>query len=485
MKTFKHTLLAALALTAGVLQGCSPQTEQKAVQETAVFPAGKPLAQLQQEFMDLRFGMFIHFNIPTFSEQDWPDPRMSPELFNPRKLDCNQWAETAVAANMQYGCLTTKHHSGFCIWDTKTTDYSVMSSPFKRDVVREYADAFRAKGLKVCLYYSILDTHHNIRPGWIKREHTDFIKQQLTELLTNYGPISALIIDGWDAPWSRISYEDIPFEEIYKHVKSLQPDCLVADLNGSKYPATQMFYTDIKQYEQNAGEFISKESNLLPAQSCLPINKNWFWKESFPTDSVKSAEWLVNSNLIPLNEAHCNFILNAAPNRDGLIDDNAVAEFKKIGLLWRYPGKADSLTVHRDPIITPNLAKGKPMDSSWSFDTRISDFANDDDFSTAWVAYEAVKEPYIEVLLGEETPIRAIGFAEQADVAYYYKANHTRIGRYDIQYFTNGEWKTLDIEQQSEFERMHRCPEGIRASKVRVTFHDYDKGLAIAELLVY
>ena len=74
---------------------------------------------------------------------------------------------------------------------------------------------------------------------------------------------------------------------------------------------------------------------------------------------------------------------------------------------------------------------------------------------------------------------------EQADVAYYYKANHTRIGRYDIQYFTNGEWKTLDIEQQSEFERMHRCPEGIRASKVRVTFHDYDKGLAIAELLVY
>ena len=70
MKTFKHTLLAALALTAGVLQGCSPQTEQKAVQETAVFPAGKPLAQLQQEFMDLRFGMFIHFNIPTFSEQD-------------------------------------------------------------------------------------------------------------------------------------------------------------------------------------------------------------------------------------------------------------------------------------------------------------------------------------------------------------------------------------------------------------------------------
>lgn len=94
---------------------------------------------------------------------DWADPDASPSIFNPVKLDCGQWARVARSAGMSYGCLTTKHHSGFCIWHTETTDYSVQSSPFQRDVVREYVDAFRREALEVMLYYSILDTRHNIR----------------------------------------------------------------------------------------------------------------------------------------------------------------------------------------------------------------------------------------------------------------------------------------------------------------------------------
>ena len=87
-----------------------------------------------------------------------------------------------------------------------------MNSPLKRDVVKEFTDAFRANGLKVMLYYSILDTHHKIRPHSITQKDIEMIKAQITELLTNYGQISALIIDGWDAPWSRIGYDDVPFE---------------------------------------------------------------------------------------------------------------------------------------------------------------------------------------------------------------------------------------------------------------------------------
>jgi len=202
----------------------------------------KDLKTLQQEFVDLRFGMFIHFNMPIFCGEDWPDPDADPSLFNPAKLDCRSWAKAAKSAGMSYGCLTTKHHSGFCIWDTKTTDYSVMNSPLKRDVVKEYADAFRAEGLKVMIYYSILDTHHNLRPGHIQLKHIDLVREQLTELLTGYGDITALIIDGWDAPWSRISYDDIPFEDIYLLVKKLQPNCLLMDLNAAKYPSEGMFY---------------------------------------------------------------------------------------------------------------------------------------------------------------------------------------------------------------------------------------------------
>ena len=269
-----------------------------------VYAQGKSLHQLQQEFVDLRFGMFIHFNMPTYFNEDWPDPDASPALFNPTKLDCKQWAKAAKSANMTYGCLTTKHHSGFCIWDTKTTDYSVMSSPFKRDVVKEYADAFRAEGLKVMLYYSILDMHARLRPHCITPKHVEMIKEQIRELLTNYGEISALIIDGWDAPWSRISYDEIPFEDIYRLVKSLQPDCLVMDLNAAKYPAEALFYTDIKSYEQGAGQHISKESNRLPALSCLPLQANWFWKESFPSTAVKNPESMVNENIIPMGKVY-------------------------------------------------------------------------------------------------------------------------------------------------------------------------------------
>lgn len=147
----------------------------------------RSLPELQQQFVDLKFGMFIHFNIPTFAGEDWPDPEMETATFYPAKLDCEQWAEVAQSAKMRYGCLTTKHHSGFCIWDTQTTEYSVMHSPLKRDVVKEYVDAFRKKGLKTMFYYSILDTHHRLRPGYLTKAHIEMVKAQLTELLTNYG----------------------------------------------------------------------------------------------------------------------------------------------------------------------------------------------------------------------------------------------------------------------------------------------------------
>src|SRR5882757_8417561 len=338
------------------------------------------LHALQQQFIDLRFGMFIHFNIPTFANADWPDPDLPASVFNPTKLDCNQWARAARSAHMSYGCLTTKHHSGFCIWDTKTTDYNVMHSPFKKDVVREYVNAFRAQGLKVFLYYSILDTHHKLRPGFITRQHIEMIKAQLTELLTNYGEITALIIDGWDAPWSRISYDDVPFEEIYTLIKSLQPNCLVMDLNSAKYPPEALMYTDIKSYEQGAGQHISKESNQLPALSCLPINGSWFWKKDFPVTPVKDPAMLVKEDIIPYNKIYDNFILNVAPNRDGLIDANALAALAEIGRSWKNDGRVAVLPPVEAPIISSNMAKHRPANASWSDDMWIMDFANDDDF---------------------------------------------------------------------------------------------------------
>lgn len=437
----------------------------------------KSLPDLQQEFINLRFGMFIHFNIPTFMSDDWADPDASPSIFNPRKLDCNQWAKTAKEANMTYGCLTTKHHSGFCIWDTKTTDYNVMNSPLKRDVVKEYVDAFRKEGLGVMLYYSILDTHHKLRPGFISPKHIDMIKAQLTELLTNYGEIKALIIDGWDAPWSRISYDEIPFEDIYYLIKSLQPNCLVMDLNAAKYPTQALFYTDIKSYEQGAGQHISKDSNSLPALSCLPINSAWFWKEDFPKTPVKDPVKLVNDNIIPFNKVYCNFILNAAPNRDGLIDDNAVAAFRRIGKLWKNEGALNNLPKNEAPIISSNIAKFKPANSSWSWDMQLMDFANDDNFKTGWESNPLVSKPWLEIELGNnEQPFNMITITE--------KNNNNDIQSYKLEYLHNGKWQTIFSGTKSDVIKIHRFDK-LWGNKVRISIEESKGSPTIAEFGVY
>ncbi len=434
----------------------------------------KTLAQRQQDFIDLRFGMFIHYNIPTYMDQDWADPEASPSIFDPKKLDCNQWADAAKSANMSYGCLTTKHHSGFAIWDTKTTPYNVMNSPLKRDVVKEYTDAFRAKGLKVMLYYSILDTHHKLRPNSITPAHIKMVKAQLTELLSNYGEIDALIIDGWDAPWSRISYDEVPFEEIYKLVKSLQPNCLFMDLNAAKYPSEALYYTDIKSYEQNAGQHIAKDSNKLPALSCLPLQATWFWKTNSPNEILKDPAKLVNDNIIPMNNASCNFILNVAPNRDGLIDDNALKSLAAIGKIWKNEGPLAKLPILDAPLIAHNLAKKQVSNSSWSDDMDIMDFANDDDFKTAWVSNPTVKIPWYELSFPTEKSFNAIVIAEKQENIQHYK----------LEYFSKGAWKELFNGTNGKNIKIHRF-QRVSGTKVRIVIDQALKAPKINEFQVY
>lgn len=434
----------------------------------------KPLAQLQQQFVDLRFGMFIHFNIPTYMNQDWADPEASPSIFNPTKLDCDQWAKAAKSANMTYGCLTTKHHSGFCIWDTKTTDYNVMHSPYKKDVVRQFVDAFRKNGLKVMLYYSILDTHHKLRPNSITPADIQMIKGQLTELLTNYGPIEALIIDGWDAPWSRISYDDVPFEEIYTLVKKLQPNCVLMDLNGAKYPPEGMFYTDIKTYEMGAGQRVSKEHNTMPSLACLPIQGSWFWKTSFPNEATKEAAKLVNEDIIPLNNVNCNFILNVAPNREGQFDENALTTLKKIGELWKNAGPEAPLPKLDAPVISHNLAKHQPSNASWSDDMNIMDFANDDDFKTSWISNTTVDRPWYEVDFKKETAFNTVVITEE-------KPN---ISNYVLEYFHDGAWRPVFDGVNEKRVKINRF-DRVSGTRVRVRIQKLDHLASIAEFGVY
>lgn len=460
MKRF--ALIVAFTLLAGSLKAPAQQ---------------KNLHALQQEFVDFRFGMFVHFGLPTFQEADWTDPQLSPEVFNPVRLDTDQWVAVAKSAGAKFICISVKHHAGFCLWDTATTDYSVMNSPLRRDVLKELVQSLRKEGMQIMYHFSILDTHHGIRPTLpFTPEKIAFIKEQLRELLTEYGPVNTLMFDGWDAPWGRISYQDIPFPEIYNYVKSLQPNCLVMDLNGAKYPQEALFYSDIRCYEQGAGQKISPETNSLPAMACYPLQRTWFWKEEFPSAPLKDVEAIVRENIIPYNQAYCTYILNAAPNRDGLIDDNAAAAMARIGQIWKNTGHMVDVPEAPAPITEVNLAIGRPCDSSWSDDMMLMDFANDDDFSSCWVSSPMVREPWWSVTLPEDTPVGMVVMTEKkADV----------VKTWQLELRQDGIWTPVQADEQV-IGRVHilRFPQR-PADAVRLKFTRWDGELAIAEIGVY
>lgn len=437
----------------------------------------KSLHQLQQEFVDLRFGMFVHFGLPTFQEADWTDPDLSPEVFNPTRLDTRQWVETAKSAGAKFICVSVKHHAGFCMWNTATTDYSVMHSPLGRDVLKELTDALQEAGMQVMFHFSILDTHHRIRHTLpFTAEKTEFIKAQLKELLTGYGPVNTIMFDGWDAPWGRISYEEVSFPEIYNYVKSLQPNCLVMDLNGSKYPQEALFYSDIRCYEQGAGEKISAQTNRLPAMACYPLQRTWFWKESFPTDKLKDVDAIVRDNIIPYNKAYCTYILNAAPNRDGLIDANAVAAFRRIGKIWKNTGHLVDVPESPAPITEINIAIGRPCDSSWSEDCLLMDLANDDNYSTCWESSPAVKEPWWQVNLDKTTSVSSVVITTGGEC---------QLKGFAVEALCNGEWKNV-YKQTNASGRVHICRiPAVEAQSVRLRFISFEGLLSLAEVGVY
>lgn len=438
----------------------------------------KPLLQLQQEFVDLRFGMFLHFNMATFQDLEWGDPDRPTEAFDPTNLDTDQWATAAKSAGMTYGCLTSKHHDGFCLWPTKTGADSILKTPKKIDVVKAYADSFRNAGLKVGLYFSILDLRGDIRHFNVTPEKIQRIKDQLTELLTNYGDINILIFDGWDAPWSRIPYTEVRFDEIYALVKELQPNCLISELNASQYPNSALYYSDIKAFEQNAGEHLPGDSNI-PAQSCVTLTDGWFWKQSDIDAELKSTKQVVEEWLKPQNDLHCNLILNAPPARDGRLAPNVVARLEEIGRAWKNPGPASPLSPST-VITTQNLATGQTIHASKSPDTVGPDQANDGNFHSAWQLAEQEHSAWLEITFKHPIEFNTLVLVEAVDGPDY---KESRLSSYQFEAQNGNCWETIASSQTPSRVSIHRV-EKRKATKLRLSFTALE-GAAITDIGVY
>ncbi|MFO1476739.1 MAG: glycoside hydrolase family 127 protein [Verrucomicrobiota bacterium] len=308
-------------------------------------PPAAALTPEQRDFMNWRFGMFVHFNLGTAADNDWAGGYEDPALFHPAKLDCNQWADLAKETGMTYMVLTVKHTEGIALYDSAVTDHDITLfknyKDGKGDIVREFVDACRSRGLKVGFYYCFpgdySDTnHHNAPPPGKPNLHglppeaagdyTAFMKKQLQELLTRYGPVDLLWIDQWNNPYTGKDWPDI-----FAFVKSLQPHCLVLGNN-----AHDLKDSDALSYEFPWAHQLPPATNTLPAEVCdtLQNGQRWFWMEIKQPADMQTAEQIVD-RLKLCNSRKANYLLDVPPDPEGLISGPQLERLQDVAALLK------------------------------------------------------------------------------------------------------------------------------------------------------
>ena len=283
-----------------------------------------------KNWQDARFGMFIHWGPVSLkgTEIGWSRGSEVPmaeydnlyKQFNPTKFNANEWVAVAKAAGMKYIVLTTKHHDGFCLWNTKETDYNIMNTPFKRDVVKELAEACKNGGIAFGAYYSTCDWYHPDFPhtsprGITVREksdldrYTDYLKSQTKELLTNYGPLFTLWYDNSQ------DFDATRGASVINMARAIQPDIVINNRTG--HPG------DYDTPEQRIGGFQINR----PWETCMTICEQWAWK---PNDNMKSLKECIQT-LIRTNGGDGNLLFNVGPMPTGEIEDRQVERLKEMG----------------------------------------------------------------------------------------------------------------------------------------------------------
>ncbi|KQR71999.1 alpha-L-fucosidase [Pedobacter sp. Leaf176] len=320
-------------------------------------------------FSDARFGLFIHwgpFSIPGSGEWVMNERKVTvknysrlEKFFNPIDFDAAKWVSTAKNAGMKYITLITRHHDGFSMWDTKYSDFSIMNTPYKKDIVKMMADECQKQGIKLYLYYSLLDwrredyPHETGKTGQFsgRKGHGDyasylqFMKNQLTELLTNYGEIGGIWFDGhWDqtAPEGaadRSSRIDWKYNELYGLIHKLQPQCMIGNNHHmSPFPGEdfQMFEQDLPG-ENKSGLSFQEASNHLPLEACITINGSWGF--NLTDTSYKNITNLIHT-LVKSSNLGTNLLLNIGPMPNGEIQPEFTDRLNGIGEWLRVYGES-------------------------------------------------------------------------------------------------------------------------------------------------
>lgn len=303
--------------------------------------AATPPAGSMQAFMDMRFGMFIHYGPVSLrgTEIGWSRNHEVPVLeydslyreFNPVLFNADEWVRTAKDAGMKYLTIVAKHHDGFCLWPTAVSPYNISHTPFKRDIVGELAKACRRQGITFCIYFTVLDWHDPDYP--VKSPHDSTLnvkgdmprfvttmKKELKEIVTQYKPFMLWFDGYWEKYWT---LED--GKEIYRYLRTLDPNLIINNRLGKNMTSLSdpQSIGDFLTPEQTIGQLNMKE----PWESCITICNQWAWK---PNDKMKSLKECIRT-LANTAGGNGNLLFNVGPMMDGRIEARQSTRLKEVG----------------------------------------------------------------------------------------------------------------------------------------------------------
>lgn len=401
----------------------------------------------QQAMTDRKYGMFLHFGMNTYLNKQWSDGTDPAASYNP-PIDIGEkaagWVKTAKAAGMRSIVLTTKHHEGFCLWDSKYTDHDIANPAieYKVDIVKAVSEACKEHGIAFAVYYSLWDRHEPSYASEDKYEYIVFMKNQLQELMTNYGPVCELWFDG---AWDR-EVEDWYLQEVYDHVKALQPDCQIStnwmigkrpvDMHEGDtivyFPADFRLWDpylptlhDPKIYSYNG------ESYYLPYEctQTMSVLGNWFHYDQDTT--VRDLDELEEIFYMSTINDNC-LLLNLAPDTNGDLNPLAVTRLYELaGQLGIAGGKPFPLELNNPKSLTTfATAEASSVFESDTIHWGAA-YAVDSDVSTSWKS--AGTTGWLSISLEKESLFQEILIIE---------GNNT-IKDYTIDIMKDGQWHTI------------------------------------------
>lgn len=343
----KHPFLSRLFLSAMLVCSLMPCHAQEGYE-----PAPENL-KARQEFADMKFGIFLHWGIYSmFGQGEWymqndninrTEYAKVADAFYPHRFDAAAWVSSIKAAGAKYICITTRHHDGFSMWDTKQSDFNIVkATPYGKDVIKQLADECHKQGIKLHLYYSHLDWTREDYPwgrtglnvgkdkskiNW--QSYYTFMNNQLTELLTNYGKIGAIWFDGY---WDHDS-DPTPFDwELgpqYALIHKLQPGCLIGNNhheNVNPGEDIQIFERDLPG--ENSTGWVKGGVSKLPLETCETMNGMWGYKVN--DQNYKSVEELITL-LVKTSGKGANLLMNIGPQPNGELPAVALERLKGMG----------------------------------------------------------------------------------------------------------------------------------------------------------